>query len=84
MTTVKKGEQIAFFIMYKKHTYYDIAFNTNSINSRDKKTLFCVATRLNCQIGSQEEAIKFGDIIFSLPFPLSIIHNYLQSYSVAK
>lgn len=33
MTTVKKGEQIAFFIMYKKHTYYDIAFNTNSINA---------------------------------------------------
>ncbi|WP_085247326.1 NADPH-dependent F420 reductase [Gilliamella mensalis] len=38
-------------------------------NSRDKKTLFSVATRLNCQIGSQEEAIKFGDIILvAIPF----------------
>ncbi|MWP45935.1 NADPH-dependent F420 reductase [Gilliamella sp. Pas-s27] len=38
-------------------------------NSRDKSTLFSVATRLNCQIGSQEEAIKFADIILvAIPF----------------
>ncbi len=38
-------------------------------NSRDKNTLFSVASSLGCKIGSQEETIDFSDIILvAIPF----------------
>lgn len=38
-------------------------------NSRDKNTLFSVASSLGCEIGSQEETIDFSDIILvAIPF----------------
>lgn len=38
-------------------------------NSRGKNTLFSVASNIGCQIGQQQEAIEFGDIILiAIPF----------------
>ncbi|QYN44905.1 NAD(P)-binding domain-containing protein [Gilliamella sp. ESL0441] len=38
-------------------------------NSRDKKSLYSVASSLGCQIGSQQEAIEFSDLILvAIPF----------------
>ncbi|WP_294615537.1 NAD(P)-binding domain-containing protein [uncultured Gilliamella sp.] len=38
-------------------------------NSRDKNTLFSVTRGIGCEIGSQQEAIEFGDIIMAaIPF----------------
>lgn len=43
-------------------------------NSRGKNTLFSVASSIGCQIGSQQEAIEFSDIIVTaIPFA-----NYKQ------
>lgn len=43
-------------------------------NSRDKKTLYSVASQLGCQIGNQQEAIAFSDMIL-VAIPLA---NYQQ------
>lgn len=38
-------------------------------NSRDKKTLYSIASSIGCKIGSQQEAITFGDIVLvAIPF----------------
>lgn len=43
-------------------------------NSRGKNTLFSVASSIGCEIGNQEEAIEFAEIILiAIPF-----NNYLQ------
>lgn len=43
-------------------------------NSRGKNTLFSVASSIDCETGSQEEAIEFAEIILiAIPF-----NNYLQ------